>query len=113
MSEMDVRLVRRDRVSGEGTSRLVLLLSTGDGTGNFAAAVVGELRNIDCGRGRAVAIPADTEGGGPASRPLADCLRCLGELRAVNDRSYFVKVESADIDGDMSGDGEAVRGFGD
>jgi hypothetical protein len=40
-------------------------------------------------------------------------LRCLGELRAVEDRSYFVKVESADIDGDMSGDGEAERGFGD
>jgi hypothetical protein len=110
MSVMDVRRVRRN---GEGTSRLVLLLSTEDGTGNFTAAVVGELRNIDCGRGRAVAIPADAESGGPSSRPLADCLRCLGVLRAVEDRSCLAKMESLDIDGVMSGDGERERGFGD
>jgi len=79
MFEMDVRrVVRRVWGSGEGTSRLVLLLST---TGNFTAAVVGELRNIDCGRGRVVAFPVDAEGGGAASRPFVDCLRCLDELR--------------------------------
>lgn len=93
---------------------MALLLSAGDDTGNFRAAVIGELRNIDCGRGRGVAIMADAEGGGPASRPLVDCLRCLGEPCAVEeDRSYLVKIESADIDGDMSGDGETERGFGD
>jgi hypothetical protein len=113
MSEMDVRRKRCDRVSGEGTSRLVLPPSTGDGTGNFTAAVVGELRNIDCGRGRAVAVPADAEGGGPVSRPFVDCLRCLGELSTIVDRSCFAEVESADIEGEMSGEGEAERGFGD
>jgi hypothetical protein len=110
MSEMDVRRVR---CNGEGTSRLLLLVSTEDATGNFTAAVVGELRNIDCGRGRDVATPADAEAGGPASRPLADCLRCLGEFRAVEERSCLAKIESLDIDGVMSGDGEVERGFGD
>jgi hypothetical protein len=110
MSEMDVRrVVRCARASGGGTARLVLLESTGDGTGNFMAAVVGELRNIDCGRGRAVAVPADTEGGGPASRPFVDCLRCLGEGRVGEGCSRF--VESVDIDGDVSGCGDAERGF--
>src|SRR6266446_4974533 len=110
---MDVRRVRVDPVSGEGTSRLVLPPSTGDGTGNLTAVVVGELRNIDCGRGRAVAVPADPEGGGPASRPFVDCLRCLGEPRTAEDRSCFAEVESVDIDGEMSSDGEAERSFGD
>lgn len=113
MSEIDVRRVRFDRVSGEGTSRLMLPPSTGDGTGNFTAAVVGELRNIDCGRGRALAVPADVEGGGPVSRPFVDCLRCLDELLAVEAISYFAEVESVDIDGEMSGEGDAERGFGD
>jgi hypothetical protein len=112
MSEMEVRRVRCDLVSGEGTSRLVLPPSTGDGKGNFTAAVVGELRNIDCGRGRAVGVPADAEGGGPVSRPFVDCLRCLGELRAVKDRSRFAEVESLDIEGEISGEGETERGFG-
>lgn len=111
MFEMDVRRVRCDRGSGEGTSKLVLLLSMGDGAGNFTAAVVGELRNIDCGRGRAVALPADTEGGGPASRPLVDCLRCLDELCVEVDKSGL--VESLDIDGEIRGDGEAERDFDD
>jgi hypothetical protein len=83
--------------------------------GNFTAAVVGELRNIDCGRGRAMALPADVEGGGPASRPFVDCLRCLDELCVEVDKSSL--VESLDIDGEMSGemsgDGEAERGFDD
>ena len=92
---------------------MVLPPSTGDGKGNFTAAVVGELRNIDCGRGRAVAVPADAEGGGPVSRPFVDCLRCLDELRAVEGRSYFAEVESLDIEGEISGEGEAERGFGD
>jgi hypothetical protein len=83
----------------------------GDAAGNFTAAVVGELRNIDCGRGRAVALPADAEGGGPASRPFVDCLRCLDELCVEVDKSGL--VESLDIDGEMSGDGEAERGFDD
>ena len=112
MSEMDVRRIRCDRVSGEGTSRLVLPPSTGDGNGNFTAAVVGELRNIDCGRWRAVAVPADEEGGGPVSRPFTDCLRCLDELRAVEDISCFAEVESLDIEGEIS-EGEAERGLGD
>lgn len=105
---MDVRRVR----CGGGTSKpVLLLLSMGDAAGNFTAAVVGELRNIDCGRGRAVALPADAEGGGPASRPFVDCLRCLDELCVEVDKSGL--VESLDIDGEMSGDGEAERGFDD
>ena len=111
MFEIDVRRVRCGRESDEGTSKLALLLSTGDVAGNFRAAVVGELRNIDCGRGRVVALPVDTEGGGPASRPFVDCLRCLDELRVEVDKSGL--VESLDIDGEMSGDGEAERGFDD
>ncbi len=111
---MDVRrVVRCARGSGEGTSRPVLLSSTGDTIGNFTAAAVGELRlrNIDCGRGRAAALPADAEGGGPASRPFVDCLRCLGELRMDGDKSGL--VESVDTDGEMSGDDGAERGFDD
>jgi hypothetical protein len=110
MSEMDVRRVRCARASGAGTPRPVLPESTGDGMGNFTAAVVGELRNMDWGRGRAVPVPADAEGGGPASRPFVDCLRCLGEGRVGEGCSRF--VESVDIDGDVSGCGEAERGFG-
>src|SRR6266702_3462546 len=111
MSEMDVRrVVRCARASGAGTPRPGLLESTGDGTGNFTAAAVGELRNIDWGRGRTVAVPADAEGGGPASRPFVDCLRCLGERRVGEGCSRF--VESVDIDGEVSGCGEAERGFG-
>jgi hypothetical protein len=114
MSEMDVRrVVRCDRGSGEGTSRLVLPPSTGDDTGNFTATVAGELRNIDCGRGRAVALPVDAEGGGPVSRPFVDCLRCLDGLRVETDRSGSGLVESVEIDGEMSGDGEVERGFDD
>jgi len=111
---MDVRrLVRGVRVSGEGTSRLalvllLLLLSMGDGIGNFTAAVVGELRNIDCGRGREVGVPIDAEGRGAASRPFVDRLRCLGEVRVGEEGSYL--EELVDIDGEMS-DGEADRGF--
>src|SRR5258708_9515825 len=114
MSEMDVRRVRCDRVSGEGTSRLVLPPSMGDGRGNCTVAVVGELRNIDGGRGRAMGVPVDAEGSGPVSRPFVfvDCLRCLGELSAAEDRSSLAKVESVDLDGEMSC-GEAERGFGD
>ena len=112
MSEIDVRrVVRCARASGGGTPKLALLESTGDGAGNFMAAAVGEFRNIDCGRGRAVAaaVPADTEGGGPASRPFVDCLRCLGEGRVGEGCSRF--MESLDIDGEVSGCGEAERGF--
>ena len=111
MFEMDVRrVVRCKRGSGEGTSRLVLLPST---AGNFTAAVVGELRNIDCGRGRVVTLPAGAEGSGPASRPFVDCLRCLDGLRVEEDRSRLGLVESVDIDGEMSGDDGAERGFDD
>jgi len=108
-----VRRMRAVRVSGEGTSRLalvlvLLVLSMGDGIGNFTAAVVGELMNIDCGRGREVGVPVDAEGRGAASRPFVDCLRCLGEVRVGEAGSCL--EESVDIDRDMS-DGEADRGF--
>jgi len=92
MSEMDVRRMRGVRVSGEGTSRLALVLvllvfSMGDGKGNFTAAVVGELRNIDCGRGREAGVPVDPEGRGATSRPFVDCLRRLGEVRVGEEGS--------------------------